>query len=976
MIKLAAKDYLKGITVEIGGNTTGLSKALSDVNKDINSLQKEINTVHKLLQNDPGNTWLRNQKIDLLKKEIEEVSNKLKTLQSVQEEVAKQFQNNEISPEAYRAFQREVYNTEVKLSDLKKEADKTAKGTDTLGNEVKKSGDSANESGKKFETFGKVVSGVGSAVGKAAAAIAKTMAAAVAGIAAGITTVVKKSIDAGIEFESAFAGVKKTVDATDEQLVQLKNDIRQMALEIPATTTEIAAVAEAAGQMGIEVDNIMEFTRVMVDLGVSTNLSATEAAMSIAKFANITKMSADDYGRFGSTIVELGNNFATTERDIMAMTMRLASTGEVVGLTEAQMIAVATSLSAVGIEAQAGGSAISKLMKKMEVSVKTYDTAKKAIDATGMSLRELELLKNMNSKTFKSVADDIGLTGVELQKFMDQAKGLEAFADVANMSAEQFIQAWGDDAVVAMDTFISGLDEAERLGKSSIEVLDEMGLTEIRLSNAILALSTSNNILTKSVNMANEAWDDNTALTKEASQRYETLESRIQVMKNGFNDLLISIHKGNDKTLKGMVDKATGYINQLSADFKENGFAGLVEAVGPIIADIITEITNALPSLIETSTTILKAIGDALKNNLPVITSAATDIMLMLVDTIIKGLPELIKTAIEIIKTLANGLMERLPEIIKAALDIIMTLVNALIDNLPDIIEAGIKIIIELVKGLTESLPKLIPAAVKALLTIVETLLDNLDLIIDCAIDLVFALIDGIMDALPILIEKAPEIIGKLITAIIEALPKLLMVGPKLIIKLAEGIVKAAPQLLKAGAELLFNVIKGIADAIPKVVETAKDIVKNIWDTITKTDWIQLGKDILSGIWNGLMDFGKKVADFGKGIVDGFKDFFGINSPSTLFDKEIGVNLAKGVGVGFSKEMKSVNKEMQKAINTDYNLAVNTAFRHANAPTAGVQDYELVIPIDIGGNKFARTVSRLQYDVNQGKMRVAGVSVG
>ena len=158
------------------------------------------------------------------------------------------------------------------------------------------------------------------------------------GLTLGVTTpVVGLGVAAGktaIDFESAFAGVKKTVDATDEQLDKLETGIRDMTKEIPASATAISEVAEAAGQLGIKTENILGFTRVMIDLGESTNLSADEAATSLARLANITGMSQKDFDRLGSTIVDLGNNLATTESEIVAMGLRLAGAGSQIGLSE------------------------------------------------------------------------------------------------------------------------------------------------------------------------------------------------------------------------------------------------------------------------------------------------------------------------------------------------------------------------------------------------------------------------------------------------------------------------------------------------------------------------------------------------------------------------------------------------------------------------------------------------------------------
>lgn len=144
-----------------------------------------------------------------------------------------------------------------------------------------------------------------------------------------------------------------------------------MAKEMPTSAVEIAGVAEAAGQLGIQTDNILGFTKTMVMLGDSTNLSADEAATALARLANITGMPQDSFQKLGSTIVALGNNFATTESEITAMGLRIAGAGSQVGMTEAQIMSFSAALSSVGIEAEAGGSAFSTLLSNMQLAVET-----------------------------------------------------------------------------------------------------------------------------------------------------------------------------------------------------------------------------------------------------------------------------------------------------------------------------------------------------------------------------------------------------------------------------------------------------------------------------------------------------------------------------------------------------------------------------------------------------------------------------
>ena len=177
-------------------------------------------------------------------------------------------------------------------------------------------------------------------------------------VTAPIVAVGAAAIKTSIDFESAFAGVIKTVDATEEELAQLRQGILDMSEELPASANEIAKVAEAAGQLGIKTENILDFTRTMIDLGESTNLSAEQAATALARFANITQMPQDEFDKLGSVIVDLGNNLATTEAEIVEMGERLAGVGKQTGMSEAEIMAIAGALSSVGESAEAGGSAL------------------------------------------------------------------------------------------------------------------------------------------------------------------------------------------------------------------------------------------------------------------------------------------------------------------------------------------------------------------------------------------------------------------------------------------------------------------------------------------------------------------------------------------------------------------------------------------------------------------------------------------
>lgn len=402
------------------------------------------------------------------------------------------------------------------------------------------------------------------------------------------------AIKTGIDFETAFAGVKKTVDATDAELTEFRQGIRDMAKEMPQSASSIAEVAEAAGQLGIKNDSILSFTRVMSDLGVATNMSATEAATSLARLANITQMPQENFDRLGSTIVALGNNLATTESEITEMGLRLAGAGKQVGMTEAEILGLAGAISSVGIEADAGGSAVSTVMAKMQL----------AVEKGGESL--------------------------------------EQFADVAGMSAQDFQKAFKDDAAQALVSFVKGLGTMEDRGKSAIATLSDMEITEIRQRDALLRLSGAGDVLSESLGIAAQAWDENNALTKEAEQRYETLESRLQILKNNVADLGISFYDELRDPLKSTVDEGIADVERLSDAFSNGGLKSAVSAAGDIFADVAVEASQQAPKMVNASVDFMKAFAIGIYDNRGEIKDAAGDVA----ETMAQGLAELLPESV------------------------------------------------------------------------------------------------------------------------------------------------------------------------------------------------------------------------------------------------------------------------------------------------------------------------------------------
>lgn len=326
---------------------------------------------------------------------------------------------------------------------------------------------------------------------------------------------------ASIEFESAMTGVSKTTDMSASELEAMSQAVMKLSTEIPITTTELANVMEVAGQLGISKDNLLDFSTTMSMLATATTMTADEAATMLAQFANITQMDPSQYSNLASAVVDLGNNYATTEQKIIDMGQGIAAAGSLAGMSEADMMGLSAAVTSLGIETAAGSTSMSKLISKLNMAVETGD-------------------------------------------------GLEDFASVAGMSASQFAEAWGNDAANALATFITGLNDVERNGASASVILNDLGITETRMQRMILSLAGSGDLMSNAIRDANEAFRENTALSAEAEKRYATTESRLKMLSNAANNVKISIGDALTPMIANVADGLTGVLEPIAEFIGQN----------------------------------------------------------------------------------------------------------------------------------------------------------------------------------------------------------------------------------------------------------------------------------------------------------------------------------------------------------------------------------------------------------------------
>ena len=563
---MSGYNQIKGISVKIDGDTTGFQKAINEIKREtsgldktmsklkasmklnpndfssfatyqnllkdkIQSTSKQLDVYNKKLKEYPKTQQQWTDQVNKSKATLSQYQTKLNSTESTMSDLQKEYKANQtqiqawkdaigdsfhtteqcetaistltarnkelsVSMKANSASQKE-YNAKiaeqkknlVDLGSTYEESQRTFNGlragAATLNNELKslnKSFITDNENILKLShSFG-----VTSQKANQFAETIKPLSALSAAVIVGAT---KTAID----FEDAWTGVTKTVNATPQQFEKINAGLKNLAQNTSSTYQDIAHYAELAGQMGIPTDSIVGFTKTITQLGDTTNLVGEEAAQSIAKFSNVmvsqSKKTNTYYSRLGSTIVDLGNKFSTTEADIMDMATRLGVAGKMVGFNSNQVLGLSTALSSLGIEAAAGGGSVSKMLKTIDIAVSTGNDS------------------------------------------------LSDFAEVSGMTSQQFQKAWGEDAAGTFLKFVEGIGKSSDVTKT----LNDLGITEIRQSQAMGALAQSSDVLANALNVSKNAWNDNSAMANEAEKRYATLKSQLsqtwEAVKQAGNEL-------------------------------------------------------------------------------------------------------------------------------------------------------------------------------------------------------------------------------------------------------------------------------------------------------------------------------------------------------------------------------------------------------------------------------------------------------
>lgn len=381
---------------------------------------------------------------------------------------------------------------------------------------------------------------------------------------------------------------------------------------------------------------------------------------------------------------------------------------------------------------------------------------------------------------------------------------------------------------------------------------------------------------------------------KEAST---TIQGSIASMKSAWSNMLAGL--GNDQANLDLL------INNLISSITT-----VLDNALPIVETIINSIIMALPSIFEMGGQILTRLVDGIVASIPTLANVAITIVTGLLNTILANLPKILQAGITLLVELAKGIAQALPQLVPTVVSVILEMVSILTnpDNLMAIIEAALVLISSLAQGIINAIPVLVESLPEIIDNIVTFFTENLDKIIDMGVEMIVNLAMALVDAIPVILENLPKIITAIINGLLQILPKLATVGLKMIVKLGAALVENIPKIVSKIPQIITSIINGFGNLAKGALDIGKNFVTGLWNGINNAkDWI-LGK----------------IKGFKDSVINGIKSFFGIHSPSTVFRDEVGKNLALGLGLGFTDEMKEVTSDMQEAIPTAFDVGVNT----------------------------------------------------
>lgn len=688
-----AASTIKGITIEIGGDTTKLDKALSGVNKQSRDLQKELKEVEKGLKLDPKNTELLAQKQTLLKEAVGATSEKLDVLKSAEAQVQKQFENGEVSEEQYRALQREIIKTEADLKNLKTAAADSNATLEKIAEVTEKVGNKSADLGNKMLPVTAAITGATAATGKMA-----------------------------MEFEDAMAKLSTIADTTEKPLSELQTEIMDLSDQTGISATEIANNVYDAISAGQKTGDAVSFVSNATKLAKAGFTDSASSLDILTTAMNAYEMSADEVTKVSDLLIQTQNLGKTTVGQLSSSMGKVIPTAKANNVAIDQLCAGYSILTAKGIATAESTTYMNSMLNELGKGGTTAD----------------KVLREKTGKSFSELSAEGKTVGDVLQILKD-------YADETNVA---FTDLWSSSEAGKAGLVLLG-NGADDFNNRLEEMNNSTGATDAAFDK----LDTNSNKIKISLNqLKNTATELGETVMEMAAPVIERLSEKVKAFSQWFKNLNDTQKETIVKVgavvaaigpaliifgkLSSGVSKAIGAFSKISGVFKAAGTAGKglwailsANPIGAIVAAVVAlvagfvlmykkcdwfremvdkafaEIKKSVSETIEKIKPILQQLGESFKNLMeklkPVFQFFTTYVM-----AVIQGA---LSAVAPIISAVKNAI-----DFVSNIISAFMALFRGDLDGFSQYIEAALKNLIEIVKNL-------ITAVVNYIITFFQT---------------------------------------------------------------------------------------------------------------------------------------------------------------------------------------------------------------------------------------------------------------
>lgn len=883
---------IKGLTIEIGGDTTQLSESLHDVNKSITSTQAQLKDVEKLLKLDPTNTEMLAQKQELLTQAISKTEEKLETLKDVAVQAEKQLGEGKISQEQFAALQREIAATEIELKRYDSQLDTAADATENLGDAAEQA---AQDSGDASEEIGEL-SDAADDLGDAAED-------------AGDDTkdLGESARDSGDGFSVLDGAVATFIGNGLTALVSAIGDAISTFAELSESTQEyrenMSKLDTAASAAGMDAGSIADaYTDLYGVLGDETATTTTisnfaKLGVSMQDMDSLLDSATGIWAVYGDSIPLDGLAESVNET---------AKVGQITG-TMADAINWASASNDTWTNALSGNAAaLSAFQSGVSQGMSAEDAFNEALAACGDEQERQQLIISTLNGLYADSAETYRENNASIIDarqatlyYQDAVAGVGAAMEPLQTTMTRF-----------KANLISGVSPAlQELSDAFMDVVTGADGAEEGIASAVTGLvdtvsSMASDLLPQLLEMGTQILG---GIMQGLAQSTPTLMATV-------SDMILQL-----------IQAITAFLPQFA------------EAAVTIAGSIVTQLTAFVPQLLQAATTLLMAIVDAVPMIVNTLVPMLPQLITAIVTALLGAVPQLLQAATTLLMAIVNALPTLITALTAALPQILTAITDCLQASVPVLLQAAITLLMAIV----DALPTIIDALVAAIPVIITTLVDfftnNIDTILGAAIQLLMALVDAIPEILVALGNALPQIISAILNAVVDAVPKLLKKSRELFGKIMEALGELLGKLPGKMLEVRDSIVNGIRNSLGSIGSAAADIVSAIWDHIKELPGMMLdvGRDLVEGLWKGISDMvgwiGDKISGFGDSVLGGLKDFFGIASPSKVMRDEVGKFLPAGIAIGIEDSTLSAVKSVRSMADK----LRNTAVESLNGMTSG-----------------------------------------